>query len=321
MSRIVLALLVSLGLTGIAKAETYPARPITVIVPFGAGGPIDRLARLLTESMRTTLGQPIVVENVTGASGLIGVGRVVRAAPDGYTLGIGNWPSHVLAEAALSPPFNTLKDLEPVALLPSNPYVIIARKDFPAKTASELIAWLKKNPGKATLGTAGPGSGQHLAGLYFQNVTKTDLQFVPYRGGASDIVRDLIAGHIDLAFEQAITALPYLQSGSVTAYAVTSPSRIAAAANIPTADEAGASGLHILIWNGMWVPKGTQKPIIEKLTGAAMAAMADPSVRARLVEWTQEIPPVDQQNASALGARHKADAEKWWPLVKAATPK
>src|SRR5262245_24931293 len=303
---------------GVAFAEPYPSRPITLIVPFGAGGPVDTLARQLIEPMRVSLGQPVVIENVTGASGTIGVGRAVRAAPDGYTVSIGNWPSHVVNGAIYSLPFDLLKDFEPVARLPSNPYVIVGRKDLPAKDLKELIAWLKANPDKATEGTAGPGAGQHISGVYFQNVTGTRFQFVPYRAGSSEIMRDLVAGHIDLTFDQAITALPHVRAGNVKAFAVTSSTRLTAAPDIPTVDEAGAPGVYISTWYGLWVPKGTPSDVVRKLTTAAMAALADPAVRERLVGLGQEIPPPEQQTAEALAAHHKAEIEKWWPLIKAA---
>jgi tripartite-type tricarboxylate transporter receptor subunit TctC len=304
-----------------AMAQPYPSHPVTLIVPFGAGGPVDTLARSLSEAMRRSLGQPIVIENVTGASGTIGVGRAVRAAPDGYTVSIGNWPSHVVNGAIYPLQYDVLADFEPVARLPSNPYVVVARNDLPAADLRELIAWLKANPDKATQGTAGPGSGQHVSGVYFQNVTGTRFQFVPYRAGSSEIMRDLVAGHIDLTFDQAITALPHVRAGRVKAYAITSDRRLAAAADIPTVDEAGAPGVYISTWYGMWVPKGTPGDAIRKLTNAAMDALADPTVRERLAALGQEIPPREQQSAEALAAHHKAEIEKWWPLIKAANIK
>ena len=310
-----------LGAVAPAAAQAYPSRPITLIVPFGAGGPVDTLARTLIEPMRVSLGQPVLIENVTGASGTIGVGRAVRAAPDGYTVSIGNWPSHVVNGAIYSLPYDLLKDFAPVARLPSNPYVIVARKDLPAKDLKELIAWLKANPDKATEGTAGPGAGQHISGVYFQNVTGTRFQFVPYRAGSSEIMRDLVAGHIDLTFDQAITALPHVRNGAVKAYAVTSNTRLAAAPDIPTVDEAGAPGIYISTWYGLWVPKDTPQEVIRKLTAAAMDALADPAVRARLIGLGQEIPPREQQTAEALAVHHKAEIEKWWPLIKAANIK
>jgi tripartite-type tricarboxylate transporter receptor subunit TctC len=304
-----------------ATAQAYPSRPITLIVPFGAGGPTDTLARTLSEAMRAVLGQPVLIENVTGASGTIGVGRAVRAAPDGYTVSIGNWPSHVVNGAIYPLQYDVLRDFEPVARLPSNPYIVVARKDLPAKDLRELIAWLKANPDKATQGTAGPGGGQHVSGVYFQNVTGTRLQFVPYRAGSADIMRDLVAGHIDLTFDQAITALPHVRNGTVKAYAVTSNTRLVAAPDIPTVDEAGAPGVYISTWHGMWAPKDTPPDVIRKLTAAAMDALADPGVRRRLIDLGQEIPPREQQTAQALAAHHKAEIEKWWPLIKAANIK
>jgi len=304
---------------GGAAAEPFPSRPVTLIVPFGAGGPADTLARIMSEGMRASLGQSVVIENVTGAAGTIGVGRAVRAAPDGYTVSIGNWPSHVVNGAIYSLSYDLLTDFEAVARLPSNPYVAVARKDLPAKDLKELIAWLKANP--ATLGTAGAGAGQHVSGVYFQNVTGARFQFVPYRAGSSEIMRDLVAGHIDLTFDQAITALPYVRNHQVKAYAVTSDKRLAAAPDIPSVDEAGAPGIYISAWYGMWVPKGTPADAIHRLSAAAMAALADPAVRARLTDLGQEIPPPELQTAAALAAHHKAEIEKWWPIIKAANIK
>jgi tripartite-type tricarboxylate transporter receptor subunit TctC len=304
-----------------AMAQSYPTRPITMIVPFGAGGPVDTVARSVSEAMRISLGQPVLIENVTGASGTIGTTRAVRAAPDGYTVIMGNWPTHVVNPATYTLPYDVLKDFEPVARLSSNPYVIVGRKDLPAADLKELIAWLKANPDKATEGTAGPGAGQHVGGVYFQNVTGTKFQFVPYRAGSSDILRDLVAGHIDLTFDQAITALAHVKTGQIKAYAVTSNTRVAAAPEIPTVDEAGAPGVYISTWNGIWGPKGTPPDVVAKLTKAAMDALADPAVRGRLAGLGQDIPPAEQQTAAALAAHHKAEVEKWWPLIKAANIK
>jgi tripartite-type tricarboxylate transporter receptor subunit TctC len=315
--------LVSAVLAGmsLAQAQPYPSRPIIMVVPFGAGGPLDTVARTLAERMRVSLGQQVVIENVTGASGTIGVGRVARAAPDGYTVGIGNWPTHVVNGAVFQLQYDLLKDFEPVARLSSNPYVLVGKKGLPAADLKELIAWLKANPDGATQGTAGPGSGQHVSGVYFQSATGTRYKFAAYRAGSSDIMRDLVGGHIDLTFDQAVTALPHVRNGDVKAYAVTASTRLAAAPDIPTMDEAGAPGVYISTWNGLWVPKGTPPDVITKLTTAAMDALADPAVRERLAGLGQEIPPPEQQTAEALGRHHKAEIEKWWPIIKAANIK
>lgn len=322
MRRILLVFtIVPIILGSVALAQPYPSRPVTMIVPFGAGGPADSVARIVGEAMRTSLGHPVLVENVTGASGTIGVTRAVRAAPDGYTLSLGNWPSHIVNGAIYSLPYDVRTDFEPVARLSSNPYVVVARKDLPAVNLKEFIAWLKANPDKATEGTAGPGSGQHVSGVYFQNITGTRFAFVPYRAGSSEIMRDLVAGHIDLTFDQAITALPLVRNGTVKAYAVTSSKRLGAAPDIPTVDEAGAPGVYISTWYGLWVPKGTAPETIRKLTASAMDALADATVRARLANLGQEIPPPKQQTAQALAAQQNAEIEKWWPLIKAANIK
>ena len=302
-----------------ATADTFPSRPVTMIVPFGAGGPTDALARIVAERMRVALGQPVLVENVTGASGTIGITRVARAAPDGYTIVLGNWPSFVVASAIYpNLPYDVRQDFEPVALLPNNPYIVVTRKDLPASDLKGLIAYLKANPDKISAGTGGAGAGQHVSGVYFQQVTGTRFQFVPYRAGSSDIMRDLVAGHIDLTFDQAISALPYVRNGQVRAYAITGKTRLASAPDIPTVDEAGAPGVYISTWFGLWAPKGTPAEAVGKLSGAAMEALADPAVAKRLADLGQEIPPPEQQTAAALGAHLKAEIEKWFPIIKGA---
>ncbi len=308
----------SLWCMSASPSQPYPTRPVTLIVPYGAGGPLDTLTRIVTERMRVSLGQPIVIDNVTGASGVIGVGRAVRADPDGYTVSVGNWPTHVVNGATFTLPYDLRHDLEPVALLSSNPYVVVSRNRLPAKNLQELTALLKANPETITLGTAGVGSGQHVSGIYFQSVTGTALRFVPYRAGSSDIMKDLVAGHIDLTFDQAISALPYVRNGQIKAYAVTANARLAAAPDIPTVDEAGAPGVYISTWSGLWVPKGTPKNIIQALTNAAMDALADETVRRRLEDLGQVIPPREQQTAEALGAYHRAEIDKWWPIIRSA---
>jgi len=304
----------------IAGAQAYPARPITVIVPYPAGGPADALARTLGERMRATLGQTIVIENVTGASGTIGVGRAVRSPPDGYTLSLGHVGSHVVNGAIFPLPFDLLKDFEPIALLPSNSLLIVSRKSFPANDLKELIAWLKANPDKATAGTSGAGGGSHINGVYFQNRTDTRFQFVPYRG-TGPAMSDLIAGQIDIMFDQASNSLEQVRGGTIKAYAVTSKTRLPSAPEIPTVDEAGLPGFYTTTWYGLWAPKGTPKDVVVKINAAVVEALSDPAVSKRLVEQGLDMPPRDQLTPEALGAFHKAEIDKWWPIVKAANIK
>jgi tripartite-type tricarboxylate transporter receptor subunit TctC len=310
------------ALTGVASAtaQTYPSRPITMVVPYAAGGPTDTIARIMAGRMRGPLGQTIIVENTTGAAGTLGVGRVARAAPDGYTIGIGHWGTHVVNGAIYSLPYDVLNDFEPVAMIATNPQLIVARKGIPANDLKELIAWLKANSAKATQGTAGHGSASHVSGVYLQSITGAQFQFVPYRG-AGPAMQDLVAGQIDIMVDQAANSLPQVRGGSIKAYAVTDKARLAAAPDIPTVDEAGVPGLHISIWHALWMPKGTPKDIIVKLNAAVVETLADSGVRARLGELGQEIPPREQQTRQALAAYHKAEIEKWWPIIKAANIK
>jgi tripartite-type tricarboxylate transporter receptor subunit TctC len=304
-----------------AAAQPYPSRPITLVVPFGAGGPTDALARIITQRMAATLGQPVLIENVTGAAGTIGIGRVARAAPDGYTVVIGNWASHVVNSAIYKTPFDYVNDFEPVARLSGNPYIIVGKNTLPAQTLPELIAWLKANPDKATEGTGGAGSGQHVGGVYFQKVTGTSFAFVPYRAGSSDVMRDVVAGHIDLSIDQAISSLPYIRQGQVRAFAVADSKRLASAPDIPTVDEAGAPGVYVIAWFGMWMPKGTPKDVIEKFGDAAREALADPAVREKLAGLGQDIPPPEMLTSAALDTFYKAEIEKWWPIIRGANIK
>jgi tripartite-type tricarboxylate transporter receptor subunit TctC len=259
----------------IARAQTYPSRPITMIVPYPAGGPTDTIARLLGERMRASLGQPVVIENVAGAGGNIGIGRVARAAGDGYTLGIGHWGSHVVNGAIYTLPYDLLTDLEPVALISDGPQLIVAARSVPAKNIKELIAWLKANPGKAMMGTTGVGGASHLAGILFQNTTGTNIQIVPYRGAAPRM-QDMLSGQIHLAFDQAASSLPQVQGGNLQAYAVTSKTRLAVAPDIPTVDEAGLPGFYISVWHGLWSSKGTPKDAVRKLNAAAVDGAGRP---------------------------------------------
>ena len=321
MKRACMVAVVATMAIGPAMAEPYPARPVTMVVPFGAGGPTDALARIVAERMRVALGQHVLVENVSGASGTIGTTRVARAAPDGYTIVLGNWPSFVVASAIYTLPYDVQKDFEPIALLPNNPYVVVSKNGVPATDLKQLIAWLKTNDKAASAGTGGAGAGQHVSGVYFQKATGTQLQFVPYRAGSSEIMRDLVGGHIDLTFDQAISALPYVRNGQVRAYAITGKSRLAAAPDIPTVDEAGAPGVYISTWFGLWAPKGTPAPVIAKLNAAVVEALADPSVRARLTDLGQEIPPASEQTPAALATHLRLEIEKWWPIIKDANIK
>jgi tripartite-type tricarboxylate transporter receptor subunit TctC len=300
-----------------AWAQGYPARPITMVVPFPAGGPTDTVGRIVAEGTRLSLGQPVIIENVTGAGGTIGVGRVARAVPDGYTLSVGFLGTHVLNGAIYTLQYDVLKDFEPVALLASNPQLIVAKNATPAKSLNELIAWLKANPGKASQGTAGVGSPAHVSGAYFQKETGTRFQFVPYRG-AAPAMQDLIAGQIDLMFDQALNSLPHVRGGKIKAYAVTANTRLASAPEIPTVDEAGLPGFYISIWSGMWAPKGTPTDVITKLNAAVVDALAHPTVRQQLADLGQAVPPRDQQTPEALRTFQKAEIEKWWPIIKAA---
>jgi len=303
-----------------AGAQPYPSRPITMVVPFAAGAPVDMVGRIIAERMRVSLGQPIILENVSGAAGSLGVARAVRAAPDGYTISLGNISSHVLNGAIYALQFDALKDFEPVALLPSNPQLIISKNALPANDLRGLIAWLKANPDKASAGTGGIGGVAHVGGVFFQKETGTRFQFVPYRG-TNLAQQDLIGGQIDLLFDQAVSALANVKAGKIRAYAVTAKTRLGSAPDIPTVDEAGLPGFYMSVWNALWVPKGTPKEIITKLNLAAMDAMVDPMVRKRFDDMGLDIPALDQQTPEALGAFHKAEVEKWWPIIKAANIK
>jgi tripartite-type tricarboxylate transporter receptor subunit TctC len=300
-----------------AAAQAYPSRPITVIVPASAGGPTDAIGRILAERMGALLGQTIVIDNVSGAGGSIGVGKVAQAQPDGYTLGIGQWSHYVLNGAIYSLQYDLLADFAPISLVVTGPMMLVSKKSLPADDLKGLIAWLKANADKASAGTGGVGSPPHISGIFFQKMTDTRFQFVPYRGTAP-AMRDLVAGQIDFMFDQASNVLPQLQGGTIKAFAVTAKERLPSAPQVPTVDEAGLPDLYISVWHGLWAPKATPKDVIGKLNGAAVAALADPSVRQKLAGLGQEIPPREQLTPDALRAYQKAEIDKWWPIVKAA---
>jgi tripartite-type tricarboxylate transporter receptor subunit TctC len=303
-----------------APAQSYPTRPVTMIVPFAAGGSTDSIARIVADGMATSLGQAVVIENVGGASGSLGVDRAIRAAPDGYSVCLGSWASHVVAAAIHSAQYDVVNDFAAVSLIASNPMIIVARKGLPANDLNALVGWLKANPGQALLGTAGPGSASNLAGAFFEKQTGTAFHRVPYRG-LGLAMQDLVAGRIDVIIDLAANALPQVHAGTVKAYAVTAGTRLAAAPDIPTVDEVGLAGLHMAVWQGLWAPKGTPQAIIDRLDAAVVDALADPRARQRLVDLGQDIYPRAQQTPAALRALHQAEVDKWWPIVKAASTK
>jgi tripartite-type tricarboxylate transporter receptor subunit TctC len=316
----ILALALIAGAMTGAQAQTFPSKPVTIIVPFAAGGPTDSMARAISERMRAALGQTVVIENTTGAGGTLGVIRAARAPADGYTISMGHLGTHVINGAIYPLPFDLINDLEPVALLGANPMLIVSKNAIPAKNLTELVAWLKANQDKATIGTAGVGSGAHFSAVYFQSLIGTKIPYVAYRG-TGPAIQDLVAGQIDVIVDQASNALPQAQAGRIRAYGVTDTKRLAAEPSIPTVDEAGLPGYHISLWSAFWVPKGTPKPIIDKLNAAVVEALADPAVKKRLGDVGVDIPPRNQQTPEALRTLQKAEAAKWWPMIKAANVK
>lgn len=320
MRRLVLAVLAALAFAVPASAQNFPTRPVTIIVPYAAGGPSDVMARILAERMKVTFGETVLVENVTGAGGSIGVGRAAKSPADGYTVSFGHLGTHVANGAIYKLNYDLVGDLEPVVLLPSNTMVIVSKNAVPAKTLKEFIDWLKAKSSPAAAGTAGAGSGSHIAGLYFENLTGIKLQYVPYRG-TGPAMNDLVAGQIDLIVDQLSNSIQQVRAGNIRAYAVTDAKRVASAADIPTVDEAGLSGFHMNLWSGLWVPKGTPKDVIAKLNAAAVEAMNDPAVRKQFENLGLQMPPSDKLTPQALGAWQKAEIEKWWPVLKAANVK
>jgi tripartite-type tricarboxylate transporter receptor subunit TctC len=301
----------------LAHAETFPSRPITIVVPFPAGGPTDTIARILADHMRQTLGQSVIVENLSGAAGSVGLAKVARAAPDGYTLSIGHWSTHVVIGATMKLPFDVLNDFTPVGEIADTPIWMVARKSLPANNLTELIAWMKQNPGKTLAGAVGVGGASDLNAAYFEGVTGTKMQLVPYLG-AAPLTQDLLAGRIDIFLSMAAATFPFVRSGQIKAIAVMAKKRWWAAPDVPTMEEAGVPGLYASFWHGIWAPKATPKDVVDKLNAAIRAALADPLVKKRFAEQGQAEPAPDQQTPEALGALQRAEIKKWWPIIKAA---
>jgi tripartite-type tricarboxylate transporter receptor subunit TctC len=314
------ALAAALGCALGAQAQTYPSRPLTVVVPFPPGGPTDSVGRVMADHMKTTLGQTVVIENVTGAGGTIGMGRVARADPDGYSLVVGQWTTHVGGGAIYPLTFHVLHDFEPVSLLTSSPLWIVGKTGLPANNLKEFIAWLKDSQGKASGATIGAGSAAHMCMIYFQNHTDTSSQFVPYRGGAPAL-QDLVAGQVDWSCLEASQTMSHFRGGRVKVFAVMAKNRWFGANDVPTVDEAGAPGLHFPFWHGLWAPKGTPREIVGRLNGAVVEAFADPATRKRFADLGMDIPPREQLTPQALYDHHKAEVEKWWPIIKGANIK
>jgi tripartite-type tricarboxylate transporter receptor subunit TctC len=304
------------AMPGITRAQSYPGRPITLVVGAAAGGPTDTIGRIITESMRALLGQTIVIENNGAAAGSIAHGRVARAAPDGYTLSLGHWGTHVVNGAVYNLQYDVLY-FEPVALISVSPYFIVGKRDLPANDLKELIEWLRASGEKVTQGTSGAGSPGHIGGIFLQSLLGTRWVFVPYRG-ANPVMQALLASEFDWTFTTPDQGLPQIQAGRIKPYAITAKSRMALAPAVPTTDEAGLPGFYLSYWHGLWAPKGTPGYIIEKLNAAVVATLAKPATRQRLADLGQEIFPRDQQSAESLAKLQKDEIEKWWPIIKAA---
>lgn len=315
MSRLLVALGLAIvaGVAG-AQAQSYPTRPITLVVPFPPGGSTDAAARIMAERMRAPLGQPIVIENVGGAGGSIAVGRVARAAPDGYTFDIGQWDTHV-GSIIYKLDYDLEKDFEPIALVSNNPQLMVAKKDLPADNLKDLVAWMKANPDKINF--VNQNAAANVTGVMFEKLTRQKVQFIPYRG-AGPAMTDLVSGTVDLLVVQGAVALPQIRGGKIKALANLSPQRSASMPDIPTADETGVPGLYMSGWFGFFAPKGTPKDVIAKLNAATVEALADPAIQKRFTELGLDVAPRAQQTPEGLAAFQKAEIEKWWPIIKAA---
>ena len=317
---IALAFAAATAISSPVAAQVYPSRPITLVVPYPAGGAFDAIARILTEHMRMSLGQPVIIENIGGATGSIGVGRVARASPDGYTLSFGIWSTHVVNGAVYALPYDVIKDFAPISLVATAPQIIVSSKAVPATNLRDLVAWIKANPDRATLATSGSGSPQHIAGILIQQLTGAQFRFVPYRGAAL-AMQDLLGGQVNLSILQPTVAMPQVRAGKIRAYAVTAKTRLSTAPDIPTVDEAGVPGVYVSVWSALWAPKGTSDRIIAQLNAAVVSALADPKVRQRLADIGQEVAPREQQTPEGLAALQAAEIAKWWPIIKAANIK
>jgi tripartite-type tricarboxylate transporter receptor subunit TctC len=317
MKILILVLAWIVALAGSARADDYPSRPITLVVPLGVGGSTDVIARLVAEGMRQALHQTIVVENFSGAGGTIGVGRVAHAAPDGYTILVGQWGTNIASGAIYKLNFDVLKDLEPVGLIATQPFLIVSRSSLAANNLKELIAWIKANPGKATEGNSGVGSPSHVSGILFQKAINSPMQMIPYRG-AGESTQAIVSGQIDVLLNTPAVSMEQLKAGQIKVFAVTAKTRLATAPDVPTTDEAGLPGFYFSFWHAVWVPKDTPKPIVDKLNAALKTTLADPATRQKLIGLAQEIYPPAEQTPEALDKFEHEEAAKWWPIIKEA---
>jgi tripartite-type tricarboxylate transporter receptor subunit TctC len=300
-----------------ALAQNYPSRSIIMVVPLSVGGSTDVIGRIVAQGMGEALGQTVVVENTTGAGGTIGEGRISRAAPDGYTFGIGQWGTNVATGAIYNLPYDLMKDFEPIGLIATQPFFITARKTMPANNLKELIAWLREQGDKANAGNSGVGSPSHVGGILLQQAVGAPITMVPYRG-AGDSTAALLAGQIDVLLNTPALSVAQMKAGSIKVYAVTAKDRIASAPEVPTTDEAGLPGFYFSFWHAIWAPKGTPKDIVAKLNEALRKALANPATKKKLIDLAQDIFPPEQQTPEALRSFQQAEIDKWWPIIKKA---